>query len=105
MKSAKTTRWAAIVACTAAIGLATAVGCKSDAGGTSSPDAKQMMMGADKDIIQTATGPNMEQVTTLVKAVQAAGLVDTLEGRGRSRCSPRRTTPSPPCPPARWTCC
>jgi uncharacterized surface protein with fasciclin (FAS1) repeats len=34
------------------------------------------------DIIDTATGPGMQQVTTLVKAIQAAGLVDTLKGPG-----------------------
>jgi uncharacterized surface protein with fasciclin (FAS1) repeats len=35
-----------------------------------------------KDIIETATGPGMEQVTTVVKAIEAAGLVDTLKGAG-----------------------
>ncbi len=35
-----------------------------------------------KDIIETATGPGMAQVTTLVTAVKAAGLVDTLKGPG-----------------------
>jgi uncharacterized surface protein with fasciclin (FAS1) repeats len=37
---------------------------------------------SDKDIIETATGPNMEKVTTLVAAIQAAGLVDALKGDG-----------------------
>jgi uncharacterized surface protein with fasciclin (FAS1) repeats len=37
---------------------------------------------AKMDIIDTATGPGMEQVTTLVKAIQAAGLVDALKGPG-----------------------
>ena len=37
---------------------------------------------SDKNIVQTATGPGMEDVTTLVKAIKAAGLVDTLEGTG-----------------------
>ena len=47
------------------------------------PDMKPMqgMMG-DKDIIETATGPGMEQVTTVVAAIKAAGLVDTLKGTG-----------------------
>jgi len=44
------------------------------------------MMGNDamaqKDIIETATGPGMEQVTTVVAAIKAAGLVDTLKGKG-----------------------
>ena len=35
-----------------------------------------------KDIIDTAVGPNMEQVTTVVAAIKAAGLVDTLKGKG-----------------------
>ncbi len=37
---------------------------------------------AEKDIIETATGPGMADVTTLVTAVKAAGLVDTLKGKG-----------------------
>lgn len=76
----KASRWAAVVACSAALGLVTAGGCMS--GDKTSPEAKQMMMSSDRDIIETATGPNMEQVTTLVKAVQAAGLVDTLKASG-----------------------
>jgi uncharacterized surface protein with fasciclin (FAS1) repeats len=39
-------------------------------------------MGMKKDIIDTATGPGMEQVTTLVSAIKAAGLVDALKGPG-----------------------
>ena len=39
-------------------------------------------MTAPGNIIQVATGPGMEKVTTLVTAVKAAGLVDTLEGPG-----------------------
>src|SRR5215217_723681 len=34
------------------------------------------------DIIETAVGPHMEEVTTLVAAVKAAGLVETLKGKG-----------------------
>lgn len=37
---------------------------------------------AQGDIIQVATGPGMATVTTLVKAVKAAGLVDALKGKG-----------------------
>lgn len=37
---------------------------------------------AQGDIIDVATGPGMQEVTTLVTAVQAAGLVDTLKGPG-----------------------
>ncbi len=42
--------------------------------------ARQMT--PDKDIIETATGPGMAKVTTLVKAIQAAGLVEALKGDG-----------------------
>ena len=34
------------------------------------------------DIIDTATGPGMQEVTTVVTAIKAAGLVDTLKGPG-----------------------
>ena len=40
------------------------------------------MMSSDKDIIETAVGPGMTEVTTLVTAVKAADLVDTLKGKG-----------------------
>jgi transforming growth factor-beta-induced protein len=39
-------------------------------------------MEAKKDIIDTATGPGMMEVTTVVTAIKAAGLVDTLKGKG-----------------------
>ncbi len=35
-----------------------------------------------KDIIETAVGPGMSEVTTLVAAIKAAGLVETLKGAG-----------------------
>lgn len=35
-----------------------------------------------KDIIDTAVGPGMTEVTTLVAAIKAAGLVDALKGEG-----------------------
>lgn len=41
-----------------------------------------MQMKTDKDIIDVATGPDMEQVTTLVKAIVAADLVTALKGDG-----------------------
>ena len=37
---------------------------------------------SDKDIIETVTGPGMSDVSTLVAAVQAADLVDTLKSAG-----------------------
>ena len=39
-------------------------------------------MKAPMDIIDTAVGPGMASVTTLVTAVKAAGLVETLKGKG-----------------------
>ena len=44
-------------------------------------EEKKPMM-EKKDIIDTATGPGMTQVTTVVTAIKAAGLVDTLKGAG-----------------------
>src|SRR5688572_19387598 len=35
-----------------------------------------------KDIIDTATGPGMQKVTTVVAAIKAAGLVEALKGEG-----------------------
>jgi uncharacterized surface protein with fasciclin (FAS1) repeats len=52
---------------------------KSD---TSMSDAKSRMAMAKMDIIETAVGPNMQEVTTLVKAIQAADLVQPLKGKG-----------------------
>ena len=68
----------------------------------------QVMVGgapmyASKDIIDNAV--NSKDHTTLVAAVKAAGLVDTLKGKGRSRSSRRSTPPSPRCRPARSTPC
>ncbi len=37
---------------------------------------------AKKDIIDTATGPGMSEVTTVVAAIKAADLVETLKGKG-----------------------
>ncbi|HVT83074.1 MAG TPA: fasciclin domain-containing protein [Phycisphaerae bacterium] len=39
-------------------------------------------MATKGDIVDVATGPGMAKVTTLVKAVQAAGLVEALKGKG-----------------------
>ena len=44
--------------------------------------AGDSMSHSDKDIIEVATGPGMTEVSTLVTAVQAAGLVETLKGTG-----------------------
>jgi hypothetical protein len=58
-----------------------------------------------KDIVDTAVEAG--SFTTLVAAVQAAGLVETLKAKARSPSSRRPTTPSPPCPraPSRPCCC
>ena len=59
-----------------------AAGCMASQHNTAmASDGMSEMMPA-KDIIDTATGPGMSQVTTLVAAVKAAGLVDTLKGPG-----------------------
>ncbi len=52
------------------------------AGMAKAQDMGMTMSKPTMDIIQTATGPGMEKVTTLVAAVKAAGLVDTLKGPG-----------------------
>ena len=39
-------------------------------------------MHSDKDIIEVATGPGMTEVSTVVAAIKAADLVDTLKGDG-----------------------
>lgn len=73
-------RFAAVATVTAVLGLGT-VGCMS--GG----DQGMSMTGAQlskptQDIVQIATGDNMGEVSTLVKAVVAADLVETLKGPG-----------------------
>jgi hypothetical protein len=51
-----------------------------------------------KNIVQNAV--NSKDHTTLVAAVKAAGLVDTLQGPARSPCSRRPTPRSRSCRPA-----
>ena len=61
-------------------------------------------MYADKNIVENAV--NSKDHTTLVAAVKAAGLVETLSGRrARSPSSRRPTKPSPRCRPARSRRC
>ena len=55
--------------------------CKMHSSAPSAADKAAMMMGKP-DIIDTATGPNMEQVTTVVKAIEAADLVSALKAPG-----------------------
>lgn len=54
---------------------------------------------AGKDIVAVAAGNG--SFNTLVAALKAAGLVETLKERGRSPSSRRRTKPSPSSPRAR----
>ena len=56
---------------------------------------------AKGDIIETATAAG--SFTTLAQAIEAAGLVETLKGEGRSPCSRRPTRRSRSCPKARST--
>jgi uncharacterized surface protein with fasciclin (FAS1) repeats len=56
-----------------------------------------------KDIVDNAV--NSSDHTTLVAAVKAAGLVDTLKGKARSPFSPRSIRRLPPCPPVPSTPC
>ncbi len=58
-------------------------GCSSDyKSGSTSDHNSSAMAHARGDIIDVATGPGMQQVSTLVTAVKAAGLVETLKGPG-----------------------
>ncbi len=85
-------RWTTAALCTAALGLSTmSLGCMSGDDNMKSGDMKGDMKSGLKsdtksmdkpDIIGVATGPNMERVTTLVKAIQAADLVEPLKGKG-----------------------
>ena len=71
-------------ACMAGVMGLSITGCKMGDASTDKSDANGMKdsMMEKKDIIDTATGPGMTEVTTLVTAVKAAGLVDTLKGPG-----------------------
>jgi uncharacterized surface protein with fasciclin (FAS1) repeats len=64
-------------------------GCQKDGEMMGSSDDKGSMKKMDDssmkmpgDIIDVATGPGMQKVTTLVTAVKAADLVETLKGKG-----------------------
>ena len=54
------------------------------------------------DIVDTAIAGKFN---TLVAAVKAAGLVETLKGPARSPCSRPQTKLSPSCRPAHWKLC
>lgn len=69
-----------IVAGTICLSVLTFVGLSSTLVGPQPARAAEKV--ATKDIIETATGPHMEKVSTVVEAIKAAGLVDTLKGEG-----------------------
>jgi transforming growth factor-beta-induced protein len=80
----KYANFAAMAVISAGMGLGMAA-CSSPS--ATQEDSGMSMTGAQlskpsEDIIQIATGDNMGEVSTLVKAVEAAGLVDTLKGPG-----------------------
>ena len=83
-------RWFATVLCSTVILAGIAIAFSPDsavrADETQSPSMSAATMptaaGGPKDIVATATGPGMQDVSTLVKAIQAAGLVDALKGPG-----------------------
>jgi uncharacterized surface protein with fasciclin (FAS1) repeats len=70
------TRFALCAACCAGIGF----GILSPLSRRAIADDKMMM--EKKDIIDTAVGPGMQEVTTVVTAIKAADLVETLKGKG-----------------------
>lgn len=57
-------------------------GSVSNSSSVSMPDSHMASMSDRRDIIDTATGPGMQRVTTLVTAIKAADLVATLKGTG-----------------------
>jgi len=71
------TKWMGLALCAAALG----VGSFSFLSAPRVAVAEEKKM-ETKDIIDTATGPGMAKVTTVVAAIKAAGLVDTLKGQG-----------------------
>src|SRR5947199_2534231 len=71
------TRFALCAACAAGIGFGILAPLSQRA---VAADDKAMM--DKKDIIDTAVGPGMQEVTTLVTAIKAADLVDTLKSKG-----------------------
>jgi len=71
-------RWLLAGACAAGL----AVGFTSLVPSHRSTAVAQNMQMMKMDIIDTAVGPGMQEVTTVVTAIKAAGLVDTLKGKG-----------------------
>jgi uncharacterized surface protein with fasciclin (FAS1) repeats len=78
MFGSKAKRVVATFGCVALLGAATAVVVPSKLVQAQQAPA----MSSSKDIIDTATAPGMTDVTTVVAAIKAAGLVDALKGKG-----------------------
>lgn len=78
MRTTNYLRVAGLALMAAAMGL-TSTACKS---GMGSEMTGEQLSKPSENIIQIATGDNMEEVSTLVKLVKAADLVDTLQGTG-----------------------
>ncbi|HEV7298796.1 MAG TPA: fasciclin domain-containing protein [Tepidisphaeraceae bacterium] len=76
----KITRFAIVSACALSLGAAALTVSLAP----SNVFAQDMMQPTEtkKDIIETATGPGMQEVTTVVAAIKAADLVETLKGKG-----------------------
>jgi len=68
-----------VTACVTLLALGT-VACMSQ--NSAQAEDSKMMESKKMDIIDTAVGPGMQEVTTLVTAVKAADLVETLKGEG-----------------------
>jgi len=74
------TRWILRGLCLACLGVAAAAVVPSRT--VLAGDQGGMMKSDARDIIDTATGPGMQKVTTVVTAIKAAGLVDALKSEG-----------------------
>ena len=70
---------------------------------SASKDASAATCAAGKDLVAVASGA--DNFKTLVAAVKAAGLVETLQGKGHSRSLPPRTRRLPSCQRAPWKTC
>src|SRR5215467_7453538 len=75
-------RFALVTTCAALLGAGAATFCPISSTRFAHADDAAMQDQKKMDIIDTATGPGMQKVTTVVTAIKAAGLVDTLKGPG-----------------------
>jgi uncharacterized surface protein with fasciclin (FAS1) repeats len=82
MFSIRTKRWMTLGIFTAAMGIGAQSVFILTAQAQQPAKPMQMPMPMGKDIIETATGDGMMEVTTLVTAIKAADLVEALKGKG-----------------------